>query len=367
MSRLLSDLDPAFLPLAQSLIEKCAEAGHPVAIVETRRSLEQHEANVKAGKSWTKRSKHCLTPDHQVLTSDLLWKPGGDIRPGENLLAFEDEPKSKGARRQYVHSLVLSVEETKEKVYRVIGRGAPPIRATGNHLWLVDSGFGFHWVNTTQLRRGPKIRSSLVQAIEKFKPLSSFDVGWLAGFIDGEGSLASDGSVSFAQRPGSVLDRAIETCKRLGYSVTSSLIETGLGQRDCMKVRVNGDWNSRIGFLGSVRPMRLLSNLIQVKHALQGTMRVPIEAIEAAGTADIIRIQTTSGTFIADGLAMHNCDGLAIDVCPKELINTPGWVPDSPVWETVGEIGEALGLRWGGRWKQRDMVHFEMREPGGVK
>ena len=115
MSRLLSDLDPAFLPLAQSLLEKCAEAGHPVAIVETRRSLAQHEANVKAGKSWTKRSRHC--------------------------------------------------------------------------------------------------------------------------------------------------------------------------------------------------------------------------------------------------------DGLAIDVCPKELINTPGWVPDSPVWETVGEIGEALGLRWGGRWKQRDMVHFEMREP----
>lgn len=56
-------------------------------------------------------------------------------------------------------------------------------------------------------------------------------------------------------------------------------------------------------------------------------------------------------------------DGLAIDVCPKALISTPGWMPDSPLWDKLGEIGEALGLRWGGRWKQRDMVHFEYVAP----
>lgn len=27
----------------------------------------------------------------------------------------------------------------------------------------------------------------------------------------------------------------------------------------------------------------------------------------------------------------------------------------------IGKIGEALGLVWGGRWKSRDLVHFELR------
>ncbi len=29
-------------------------------------------------------------------------------------------------------------------------------------------------------------------------------------------------------------------------------------------------------------------------------------------------------------------------------------------WETVGELGEKLGLHWGGRWKRPDRPHFEL-------
>lgn len=58
MSRLLRDLDPRFLPLAEKLIARCCEAGVPVFIVDTLRTKQEHEANLANGTSWTKHSKH---------------------------------------------------------------------------------------------------------------------------------------------------------------------------------------------------------------------------------------------------------------------------------------------------------------------
>jgi hypothetical protein len=59
----------------------------------------------------------------------------------------------------------------------------------------------------------------------------------------------------------------------------------------------------------------------------------------------------------------------AIDIVPYEVYQAAGpdklaWDPTFPAWQTLGEIGESLGLRWGGRWKQRDMGHFELVRQG---
>ncbi len=55
----------------------------------------------------------------------------------------------------------------------------------------------------------------------------------------------------------------------------------------------------------------------------------------------------------------------AIDVCLFETYALHGadklqWNADEPAWQMLGAIGEGLGLRWGGRWTQRDMGHFEL-------
>jgi hypothetical protein len=49
----------------------------------------------------------------------------------------------------------------------------------------------------------------------------------------------------------------------------------------------------------------------------------------------------------------------AIDLCPRVLLSEKAWAPASPLWQQLGAIGEALGLRWGGRWPKQDMGHFE--------
>lgn len=40
----------------------------------------------------------------------------------------------------------------------------------------------------------------------------------------------------------------------------------------------------------------------------------------------------------------------AFDVCPVDYLHIKGWNPSGPLWAKIGEIGEALGLEWGGRW-----------------
>jgi peptidoglycan LD-endopeptidase CwlK len=61
-------------------------------------------------------------------------------------------------------------------------------------------------------------------------------------------------------------------------------------------------------------------------------------------------------------------DGLAIDVAPFQTWALYGpdklqWDAHDPIWFKLGAIGEALGLRWGGRWvKTPDLGHFEYVE-----
>lgn len=56
--------------------------------------------------------------------------------------------------------------------------------------------------------------------------------------------------------------------------------------------------------------------------------------------------------------------GDAIDIVPYDIYQLTGedklrWDANHPVWFKIGAIGEKLGLVWGGRWKVRDMGHFE--------
>lgn len=54
----------------------------------------------------------------------------------------------------------------------------------------------------------------------------------------------------------------------------------------------------------------------------------------------------------------------AIDVCPVEYLSMKLWHPTGPLWTQLGDIGESLGLRWGGRWVSHpDLGHFEYVHP----
>lgn len=56
---------------------------------------------------------------------------------------------------------------------------------------------------------------------------------------------------------------------------------------------------------------------------------------------------------------------LAFDVAPKDYLRLKGWFPGGPLWLSLGKLGCALGLEWGGNWSGwKDYPHFQLRQCG---
>lgn len=89
---------------------------------------------------------------------------------------------------------------------------------------------------------------------------------------------------------------------------------------------------------------------------------------------DTLRTPEEHAVNLAKGVSWttrsKHLTGDAIDIVPFEQYQAHGpdkllWNANDPIWQRVGQIGESLGLIWGGRWKQKDMGHFEL--PSTVK
>lgn len=84
---------------------------------------------------------------------------------------------------------------------------------------------------------------------------------------------------------------------------------------------------------------------------------------------DTVRTEAEQQANIANGVSwtkqskhLPGEDGLAraCDLAPQVCTTLKNWAPEHPYWKKLGEIGESLGLKWGGRWKHKDMGHFEV-------
>lgn len=52
-------------------------------------------------------------------------------------------------------------------------------------------------------------------------------------------------------------------------------------------------------------------------------------------------------------------EGRAVDIVFKDLEGKWSW-SESHDWNALGELGERLGLVWGGHWEKPDPAHFEL-------
>lgn len=72
----------------------------------------------------------------------------------------------------------------------------------------------------------------------------------------------------------------------------------------------------------------------------------------------------TGATTAKPGWSFHQY-GLAFDLVPLDAQGRAWWEPPKPIWQTIGRIGESLGLTWGGRFTptaklpEGDRPHFE--------
>ena len=96
--------------------------------------------------------------------------------------------------------------------------------------------------------------------------------------------------------------------------------------------------------------------------------RIPVVIV------DTLRTEAEHQANLAKGVSWvthsKHLDGDAIDICPYSQYDAHGpdkllWDASDPIWPRLGALGEAVGLRWGGRWTIPDLGHFEYVRPNG--
>uniref|UniRef100_A0A6M3LJN3 Hint domain-containing protein n=2 Tax=viral metagenome TaxID=1070528 RepID=A0A6M3LJN3_9ZZZZ len=250
----------------------------------------------------------CLHPKTKVLSSNLEWMPIGDVKVGDELLGVDEYPQY-GLCRGVVHTKVLEVNRRYSDSYLMELNDGTEIITTAEHPWLnrrrhngVSRGGNYNWYRTDKLRIGDK----LLRVFPVWDKNNSWGDGYIAGLLDGEGSITVGGSsrarmVAFAQKEGLVLDYYEDYLQRKGIRYRKNLNTSS----NCYQVVVRKDATQLIG---GVQPIRLKEKArALVEKRLQNPDKSIVTRIIPSGRQEVVTIKTDSHTFIAEGLATHNC------------------------------------------------------------
>lgn len=261
---------------------------------------------------------NCLTIDTPVLMANCQYKALGDIQIGEKILAFEEEGSDKRYARRLREATVTKTAKAFKRVKRYRFSDGSILDATDDHKIITSTGLDsrseFRWKEMRELKLGDRI-VSLGPAWEKQK---DFQSGWLSGIFDGEGTVGisrTDGKcyprLGFSQKPGKVLDLAVNTLQAHGFWIRES------PKSSATYVDINGGLQEQLRFLGTFGPIRLISDFLGYARTegLSGFGRVPrpvLVSIAELGEKEVADITTTEGTFIANGVVVHNCKDCCI-------------------------------------------------------
>lgn len=280
-------------------------------------------------------TSYCLDPETPVLTADLRWVPIKSVMPGDAVVGIDEFPEraqgsERNGQRKLRRATVLAKAFTTKKAYRLTFDNGRSVTCSADHRWLVRRSSGpLDW----RVTKGPtefhslKVGHQIVQVVEPWEEDDSREAGYLSGVYDGEGSLNRGGkrglgacglSVCFTQNPGLVLDRTLDLLKEKGFSPQPSNSHAYLHDGKCEQWVIRGLAES-LRFLGQMRPERLVARASAAFEGVslrgKGSSRytqppkvATIVKIEELPEQLLVDIQTSTKTFLANGLVSHNCN-----------------------------------------------------------
>jgi hypothetical protein len=130
----------------------------------------------------------CVTPDTPVLLPDPSYIPAGDLRVGDELAGF-DEYAGPSKRRRFKSSVVTACERKELECMEIQTEDGLKTIASLDHPWLMRSGCSHSWSLTKNLHIGSRILSLGAPWTRE----DTWEAGYLAGVLDGEGSIRDGG------------------------------------------------------------------------------------------------------------------------------------------------------------------------------
>lgn len=285
----------------RDVIVKCRQEGRPIrGIVLKARQLG-----------------FCFDPSTRVLTADLRWVPIDSLQPGDELVAVDENVPKNGAGERASRRMRTAVVEAKRSlrsaVLRVTMDDGRVLVMTAEHRMLcrMRGGTSMVWREAGKMKAGDEIRY-----ITKPWVGPTVEDGWFAGMIDGEGSLLKVGSspsVSVSQLRGAVWDRMVRYLAERGYHYCveddATPRKTKFGKKPVPRVVV-GRMNELFQLIGQCRPTRFIHQRWWEGRGLPGRRTgdavAKIISVEHLPTQRVVDIQTSTGTFVAEGFVSHN-------------------------------------------------------------
>lgn len=325
ISRAQTDSLTVYAPHDFLRIRKLAERGLATGKDMATFLLQPKESTLMAGRG---QAAFCLDPETPVLKSDLTWVPIKELSPGDRVVGLDEYPLTPRSQRKLRDAEVERVWWTRKSALRLVFDDGSQVVCSPDHKWLkpdkMQGGGTSKWCEARRLKPGNRIR----HLADPWVYDESRDAGYLAGMFDGEGCLPDyksrgGGSELFiSQNPNEALDEVMRCLKAKGFTP----VPHGSGAYRKSEDYLCQQWGLRgIGecmrFLGSIRPPRLIEKQkrlwegASLRGGLSPTGRQiglgfkTIVQIEELLEQDLVDIQTSTRTFIANGLVSHNCLG----------------------------------------------------------
>jgi len=265
-------------------------------------------------------SAACTAPDVKVLRSDLKWVRADSLNVGDEVIGFDETPDEAKFRR-WRTATVTSCNRFTKPCYRMKLEDGTEMIVSARHGWLTNAEHNYRWraqENMITPHHRTDRPSRISRVLDTWDHDDSWEAGYLAAAFDGEGHISqaprnpekyksyTHGLVTgYAQKPNELSETVDRILQKRGFSCRMN-VEEDSGTR---KYRINGGKSEILRFLGSIRPPRLLGKLnTDILGQFISKENVAIIESEFIGNHEVIGLETSTKTFIAEGLASHNSE-----------------------------------------------------------
>lgn len=291
----------------------------------------------------------CLTPDSLVLTADLHWVKLGDINEGDEIFAFDEFGHGRSSeKRAWKKGVVTHVHKDYQDVFDVELENGDHVKTTADHQWLAESRKAYKWVSTENMwikgynlynkrKRGPHTgctTTTVCKPIQVVFKDESYESGWIAGMLDADGHICQqnihnpNGTIRYGFRVGIA---QCEKYKDICEDVKKYLFRFTKNNRTCRQSMderthnilhsnykawqflITGSNIEKIQFLMRVRPHKMKKVDIDKLGMVRSKYNTKVKSITPLGKQEIVVMETSTHTFIANGYMMHNCNRFSAD------------------------------------------------------